>query len=123
LEGFSLFLEKTFEARMSEAKGRRLEGWSELGSGENVKGVGKKDAQLWHGTDVRGLEEQVAAYTGNGMDPKEPILARVRLPLAAAIFAVRYITQFVGLDAFSIFRDEHNLGAVLREFMYREPGV
>lgn len=73
-----------------------------------------------HGTDVRGLEQQVPKCIGNDEDSTQPILACVRLPLSAAIFAVRYITQFVGLDAFSIFRDEDNLGAVLREFMHRK---
>lgn len=72
-----------------------------------------------HGTDVRALEQQLVGGVLASKRCKNPILAQVPLPLLAAIFAVRYVVQFVGLDAFSVFRDEDNLGAILREFMHR----
>jgi hypothetical protein len=73
-----------------------------------------------HGTDVRGLEKQVHRHLLiSGDTSADPILAKVSLPRAAAVFAVRYVVQFVGLDSFSLFRDEDNLGVTLREFMRR----
>jgi hypothetical protein len=73
-----------------------------------------------HGTDVRGLEQQVQKYVlDSTTSSDDPILAKVSLPRPAAIFAVRYVVQFVGLDSFSLFRDEDNLGVTLREFMRR----
>jgi hypothetical protein len=73
-----------------------------------------------HGTDVRALEQQVHKHFLDGSTScKDPIIAKVTLTPPAAVFAVRYVVQFVGLDSFSMFRDEDNLGATLREFMHR----
>ena len=68
-----------------------------------------------HGRDTRPLEGQfglldppVAAKTGY-------LLSRVPLSHAASIYAVRHIVQFFGLDPFSVFRGEDDLGQSVAE--------
>ncbi len=73
-----------------------------------------------HGNDVRSLNEQLLERTvGAGPRIHDPVLGKVMLTPSAAIYAVRYVVQFVGLDSFTLFRDEDNLGVLLQEFMSR----
>jgi len=76
-----------------------------------------------HGTDVRGLDLQLshrARVVDSDARNDETVLAKATLTPLAAIYAVRYVVQFVGLDSFSVFRDEDNLGVMLKEFMRRK---
>jgi hypothetical protein len=74
-----------------------------------------------HGNDVRSLDEQLRKRTvGRAGRVHDPILGTASLTPSAAVFAVRYVVQFVGLDSFALFRDEDNLGAMLKEFMRRK---
>jgi len=73
-----------------------------------------------HGNDVRGLDIQLRSRTlGFVSGSANAILGSVSLSPSAAIYAVRYVIQFVGLDSFALFRDEDNLGVTLKEFMRR----
>lgn len=73
-----------------------------------------------HGSDCRPIDEQFASRTIRGGElNRKSVLGRITLDPLTAVYGVRHIVQFVGLDAFSLFRDEDNLGMALREFMKR----
>ncbi|MEQ8279545.1 MAG: FRG domain-containing protein [Deltaproteobacteria bacterium] len=64
-----------------------------------------------HGRDTRPLECQVPVMGG----ADAPLLASVPLGLEAAVYAVRHIVQFIGLDQFTVFRGEDDLGTSIRD--------
>lgn len=73
-----------------------------------------------NGLDCRPLDEQLGSRAiREGETKKDPVLGRISMDPLTAVYAVRHIVQFVGLDAFALFRDEDNLGMALREFMKR----
>lgn len=71
-----------------------------------------------HGLDCRSIDEQLANRTIRVGEPRRnAVVGRITLDPLTAVYGVRHIVQFVGLDAFSLFRDEDNLGMALRELM------
>ena len=71
-----------------------------------------------HGLDTSGIEIQFNRHF-DSRDTRDTLGAKIELSDGAAIAGVRHVVQFVGLDSFSVFRDEDNLGSVLQEFMRR----
>jgi hypothetical protein len=69
-----------------------------------------------HGRDTRPLEGQDEVFdTSNPARRRSHILSRVPLSHAAAIYAIKHIVQFFGLDQFSVFRGEDDLGQAVAE--------
>ncbi|HEY4915739.1 MAG TPA: hypothetical protein VIH92_02420, partial [Solirubrobacteraceae bacterium] len=68
-----------------------------------------------HGRDTRPLEEQLRPLVHGEQSPHDGILGRVQLSTAASLYAVRHVVQFIGLDQFTMFRGEDDLGRDARE--------
>ncbi|HSU56402.1 MAG TPA: FRG domain-containing protein [Candidatus Dormibacteraeota bacterium] len=73
-----------------------------------------------HGNDVRPLEEQrpnrdLASKLDRAGIPPKPIVAQLEIPKAAAIYGVRHLRRYEGIDNYLLFRDADSLGRSVQE--------